>query len=77
MTLHYQYPPIRSLSSCPALWKGLVWAPCQDGALYAWNPATGERKERIFTGVPYVASATVAGDKLYAADFTGRVRCFA
>ena len=77
VTLHYQYPPIQSLSSCPVLWKGLVWAPCQDGALYAWDPQTGERKERIFTGVPYVASATVADNKLYAADFTGRVRCFA
>ena len=76
VTLHYQYPPIQSLSSCPVLWKGLVWAACQDGAVYAWDPATGERRERIFTGVPYVASATVACDKLYVADFTGRVRCF-
>ena len=23
--------------------KGMVWATCQDGALYAWDPQTGER----------------------------------
>ena len=46
------------------------------GALYAWDPATGERKERIFTGVPYTASATVADGKLYVVDFMGNVRCF-
>jgi len=77
VALHYQYPPIKSLSSCPVLWKGLVWATCQDGALYAWDPLTGEREQRIFTGAPYIASATVDGDRLYTADFTGRVRCFA
>lgn len=75
-TLPYQRPPIRSLSSCPVLWKGLVWATAQDGALYAWDPKTGERKERIATGAPYIASATVAGDALYTADFAGYVRCF-
>ncbi len=75
--LGYEYPPLRSLSSCPVLWKGLIWATCQDGALYAWDPKTGERRERIFTGVPYVASATVADGDLFAADFTGNVRRFA
>ena len=73
----YEYPPIRSLSSCPVLWKDLIWATCQDGALYAWDPKTGERRERIFTGAPYVASATVADGALFAADFTGNVRRFA
>ena len=72
----YKYSPIRSLCSVPVSWKGLVWATAQDGALYAWDPKSGARKERIFTGVPYIASATVAGDRLYTVDFTGRVRCF-
>ncbi len=76
VTVHYQYPPAKLLSSCPVVWKGLIWATCQDGALYAWDPVTGERRERIFTGVPYVASATVADDRLYVADFMGGVRCF-
>ena len=75
--IHYRYPPIRSLASCPVLWKGLVWATAQDGALYAWDPKTGKRVERIFTGAPYAASATVADDRLYTADYTGRIRCFA
>ena len=73
----YKYSPIRSLCSIPVVWKGLIWATAQDGAIYAWDPKTGERKERIFTGVPYIASATVAGDRLYVVDFTGHVRCFA
>ena len=55
--------------------KGMVWATCQDGALYAWDPQTGERRERMFTGVPYTASATIHKNRLYVADFTGSVRC--
>jgi len=72
----YKYSPIRSLCSVPVLWKGLVWATGQDGAVSAWDPKTGERRERIFTGVPYVTSAVMSGGRLYAADFTGTVRCF-
>ena len=74
--MNYIRPPVRQLSSAPALWKGLVWASAPDGAIYAWDPRTGERRERIFTGAPYVASVTVAENRLYAADFTGRLRCF-
>jgi outer membrane protein assembly factor BamB/predicted phosphodiesterase len=77
VTVPYRREPIRLLSSVPVLWKGLVWATCQDGALYAWDPKTGERRERIPTGAPYVAPATVAEDRLYAVDFTGRIRCWA
>lgn len=74
--LPYRRPPIASLSSCPVYWKEMVWATAQDGALYAWDPKSGERRERIATGVPYLASATAIGDRLYTADFSGRVRCF-
>ena len=74
--LPYKRPPLPSLSSCPVFWKGMVWATAQDGALYAWDPETGERRERIATGVPYIASANVCGDRLFTVDFTGRVRCF-
>ena len=76
VTVTYHKPPLRQLASVPVVWKGFVWATCQDGALYAWDPKTGERKERIFTGAPYFASATVADGRLYTADHTGRVRCF-
>ena len=76
VTISYFKPPLRQLASVPVLWKGLVWATCQDGALYGWDPQTGERRERVFTGAPYLASATVADGCLYAADHTGRVRCF-
>lgn len=72
----YGYSPVRSLCSVPVAWKGLVWATAQDGALYAWDPVSGERRERIFTGVPYIASAKVSDNRLYTADFSGRVRCF-
>lgn len=72
----YKYSPIRSLCSVPVVWKGLIWATAQDGALYAWDPVTGERRERIFTGVPYIASAKVSDNRLYTADFTGAVRCY-
>ena len=75
-TLGYLSQGTRLLSSAPVLWKDLVWATAQDGALYAWDPKTGERKERIFTGALYTASATVGEGRLYTADFTGRVRCF-
>lgn len=72
----YKYSPIRSACSIPVLWKGLVWLTAQDGALYGWDPKTGERRERIATGVPHLTSAVVAGDRLFTADFTGHVRCF-
>lgn len=76
VTVTYCKPPFRQLASVPVVWKGLIWATCQDGALYGWEPKTGERRERIFTGAPYLASVTVANDRLYTADYTGRVRCF-
>lgn len=75
--LPYKRPPIPSLSSCPVFWKGMVWATAQDGALYAWDADTGERRERFEAGVPYVASPAVADGRLYTADFSGRIRCFA
>ena len=75
-TVHYVPEGSHLLSSSPVHWKGLIWATAQDGAVYAWDPVTGERKERIFTGAPYIASATVAEGRLYTADFTGRIRCF-
>ena len=74
--LQYQRPPLKTVASIPVLWKGLVWVTASDGALYAWDPKTGERKERIFTGAPDTASATVSGNRLYVVDFTGRMRCF-
>lgn len=73
----YKYSPVRSLCSVPVLWKDMIWATAQDGALYAWDPVSGERRERIFTGVPYISSAKVSGDRLYAVDFNGTLRCFA
>ncbi len=73
----YKYSPIRSLCSVPVVWRDLVWATAQDGAVYAWDPQTGERRKWIFTGVPYLASAAVDGDRLYVADFAGNVRCLA
>ena len=76
VTVPYERPPHRQLASVPVFWKGLVWATCQDGALYAWDPETGERRRRVFTGAPYLASAAVSDDGLYAVDYTGRVRCF-
>lgn len=73
----YRYSPIRSLCSIPELWRGQIWATAQDGALYSWDPQTGERRSRIVTGIPYISSVAVADDRLYAVDFTGHVRCFA
>lgn len=75
--LPYENPPMKSLSSIPVFWKGLVWATAQDGAVYGWDTETGRRVHRIATGVPFLTSACVGpDDRLYTADFLGNVRCF-
>ena len=72
----YKYSPICSLCSIPAVWKNMIWATAQDGALYAWDPESGERRERVFTGVPYISSARVSENRLYTVDFSGTLRCY-
>ena len=72
----YIYPPIRALATIPLVHEGLVWGSCGDGAIYAWDPASGAERRRIDTGAPYVASLAASDGWLYAADFAGYVRAF-
>ncbi len=52
---------------------GLLLAPCQDGGLYALDPATGALRWRYGAGAPLLSGAAAADGLAVAADRAGRL----
>lgn len=67
----------RCVGSSPLLTAdGKLVAAAPDGKIHFWDRASGREMRSLDTGAPYLAGATIADGRIYAADLAGYVRSF-
>ena len=75
-TSPYSRYPVCTVESSPILYKGIVYFGASDGVIYGVNPKEGRVVWKYKIGAPLFGKITVAGNSLYAADYSGNVYRF-